>query len=174
MSSGSAIGGRARTRPPLVVWIICSSLSGLLAAKWLAAGFDSPDLRRLAQDRSAETRSLAEEDMVLASEARATLVDLMRTALRSIGFDPAPADEEFTARCQSALNIVRDDLDVTGYGRYRMRARIQVWPAMVFPTLPDSSCWGGSEGMGRHLAGSSLLCRARPGRPAHGHGRQMR
>jgi hypothetical protein len=42
----------------------------------------------------------------------------MPEAMRSIGFDPAPADEEFVARCQSALDVVQHDLDVTGYGQY--------------------------------------------------------
>jgi len=46
----------------------------------------------------------------------------MPEALRSIGFGPAAADEEFTARCQAALDVVQRDLDVTGYGQCRMRA----------------------------------------------------
>lgn len=84
-----------------------------LAARWLAAGFDSESLRQLAKLRSWETG--------------AALV-LMPEALRSIGFDPAPAGEEFRARCQAALDIVQRDLDVTGYGRYRVRARSRTPP----------------------------------------------
>lgn len=68
----------------------------MLASKWLAAGFDSEPLRQLAQLLSA-----------LAA------LDLMPVALKSIGFDPAAADEVFTAPCQSALDIVQCDLDAT-------------------------------------------------------------
>jgi hypothetical protein len=45
-------------------------------------------------------------------------------SLRSIGFDPVPADEAVTARCQGALDIVQRDLDVTGSGHYRMLAQL--------------------------------------------------
>ena len=84
--------------------------------------------------------------------------DLMAEVLRSIGFDPAPADEEFAARCQGAVDIVQHDLDITGYGRYRMRARFGLgWPAKVYAALPDGS-WG--EGMSRGEHGSGLLCSA--------------
>ncbi len=72
--------------------------------------------------------------------------DVMPEVLRSIGFDPAPADEEFVARCQSALDVVKHDLDVTGYGQYRMRARFGGWPASVYPTMPDGSYWGRKRG----------------------------
>ena len=67
----------------------------------------------------------------------------MPEALRSIGFDAAPAEEEFTARCQAALNVVQRDLDVTGYGRYRVRAHLTGWPTAVFAALPDGSYWSG-------------------------------
>lgn len=118
----------------------------MLAAKWLAAGFDSPLLRQLAGSRA--------RDITAALDA----LDLMPAAMRSIGFDPAPADEEFMARCQNALDIVQHDLDVTGYGRYRMRARLgRGWPARVLATLPDGSYWGGGEGMSRRMGGSWLL-----------------
>jgi hypothetical protein len=121
----------------------------MLAAKWLAAGFDSPLLRQLAKLRARDIR------------AAMHALDLMPVAMRSIGFDPAPADEEFASRCQSALDIVQHDLDVTGYGRYRMRARLgRGWPATVFATLPDGSYWGGGEGMSRRMDGSWLLCNA--------------
>lgn len=53
---------------------------------------------------------------------------------------------------------MQHDLDVTGYGRYRMRARLgRGWPATVFATLPDGSYWGGGEGMSRRMDGSWLL-----------------
>jgi hypothetical protein len=117
-----------------------------LAAKWLAAGFDSESLRQLAQLRSNGTRAA---------------LALMPQALRSIGFDPAVADEEFTARCQDALDIVQQDLDVTGYGQFRMRAGpVSGWPASIFATLPDGSYWGGGQGMTRPMHGAGLLCTA--------------
>jgi hypothetical protein len=88
-------------------------------------------------------------------------LDLMTEALRSIGFDPAPADDAFLGRCQSALDVVQHDLDVTGYGRYQMRARFGGgWPAMVYATLPDGLYWGGGQGMSRQDEGSELLCSA--------------
>ncbi len=52
-----------------------------LAARWLAAGFDSESLRQLAKLRSWETKAA---------------LAVMPEALRSTGFDPAPAEEEFT------------------------------------------------------------------------------
>lgn len=73
----------------------------------------------------------------------------------------AQADEAFVARCQSALDVVQHDLDVTGYGQYQMRARIAAgWPAAVYPTLPDGSYWGGGEGLSPEEKGSLLLYRA--------------
>jgi hypothetical protein len=121
----------------------------MLAAKWLSAGYDSPSLRHLAK--------LPVREFGAAFDA----LDLMPEALRSIGFDPAPADEEFRARCQSALDIVQHDLNVTGYGLYRMRARFgRGWPARMMATLPDGSYWGGGEGMSRGMAGSWLLVAA--------------
>ena len=140
----------------------------MLAAKWLAAGFDSPLLRQLAElpvrrhdtassarNRTgywAAPRGLTTSDDPSGAGIPAQFsvarqaVDLMPEALRSIGFDPAPADEAFLARCQSALDAVQHDLNVTGYGRYRMRARFGGWPASVYPALPDGSYWGGSAG----------------------------
>ena len=153
----------------------------MLAAKWLAAGFGSPLLRQLAelQGRRRDTGLPAEDGLVTWAAPRglatsdpsgagvpaqfrvaSQAVDLMPEVMRSIGFDPAPADEEFVARCQSALDIVQHDLDVTGYGQYRMRARFGGWPASVYPTMPDGSYWGGSEGMSREAKGSWLLYRA--------------
>lgn len=119
---------------------------GSLAARWLAAGLDSEPLRELARLRPTETHAA---------------LALMPKALRSIGFDPAAADEEFTARCQDALDIVQHDLDVTGYGQFRMRARFgSGWPATIFPTLPNDSYWGGGQGMTRGMHGAVLLCTA--------------
>lgn len=129
----------------------------MLAAKWLAAGFDSPLLRQLAELRAGrhDTGLPAENGPAnwnaplglatagpsgtagVPAHFRAALqaLDLMPEAMQSIGFDPAPADEEFVARCQSALDVVQHDLNVTGYGRYRMRARFGGgWPATVFAT----------------------------------------
>lgn len=86
---------------------------------------------------------------------------LMPEVLRSIGFDPAAADEAFVARCQKALDVVQHDLDGTGYGRYRMRARFaDGWPAGVYPAMPDGSYWGGTQGMGRQEHGPGLLWHA--------------
>lgn len=82
---------------------------------------------------------------------------LKPVVLRSLGFDPAPADEAFVARCQSALDVVKHDLDVTGYGCYRMRARFGSWPSAVYPALPDGSYWAGNQGMSREEDDSSLL-----------------
>lgn len=120
------------------------------AAHWLAAGFDSGPLRQLAGLRSWETGAA---------------LALMPEALRSIGFDPAAADQEFTARCQAALDIVQRDLDVTGYGQYRMRAFFgRGWPAEVFAALPDGSYWAaGGWGMTRRMDDASLLLHAAGG-----------
>ena len=101
----------------------------MLAAKWLAAGFDSPLLRQLAELRSwrHDTGLPAEDGLVnwtapagrrlparqgtadVPAKFRVALqaLDLMPEAMRSIGFDPAPADEEFVARCQSAPDFVQ-------------------------------------------------------------------
>ena len=153
----------------------------MLAAKWLAAGFDSPLLRQLAElqvppadagpsaknraEGWAAPRGLVLSDQPGAIHARFAVVrqavDLMPEVMRSIGFDPAPADEAFVARCQSALDVVQHDLDVTGYGQYRMRASFGGGrPAGVYPTLPDGSYWGGTQGMGREEDGSGLLWHA--------------
>ena len=86
------------------------------------------------------------------------MLALMPEALRSIGFDPAAADQEFTARCQAALDIVQRDLDVTGYGQYRMRAHLaRGWPTAVSAALPDGSYWSGAGGMTRQMDDASLL-----------------
>jgi len=151
-----------------------------LAAKWLAAGFESPLLRQLAElqvqrhdtgpsvkNRTgdwAAPRGLTTSDpsgagvRVQFRVARQAL-DLMPEVMRSIGFDPAPVDEAFVARCQSALDVVQHDLDATGYGQYRMRGRFGGgWPATVHATLPDGSYWGaGGDGMSRQMEGSWLL-----------------
>jgi hypothetical protein len=152
----------------------------MLAAKWLAAGFDSPVLRQLAELEAERQGSEPPARKGLRSWAAPRgpasagpsgnppvpaklrladrALDLMPEALRSIGFDPAPADAAFLARCQSALDVVQHDLDVTGYGRYQMRARFgRGWPAMVYPTLPGGSYYGGGQGMRRQEEGSVLL-----------------
>jgi hypothetical protein len=89
-------------------------------------------------------------------------MELMPEVLRSLGFDPAPADEEFTACCQKALDVVQHDLNATGYGRYQMRARrSQGWPATVYATFLIGSHWAGGEpGMTRETQGSRLLVAA--------------
>jgi hypothetical protein len=103
------------------------------AAHWLEAGFDSEPLRQLA---------------ALGSQETSAALDLMPEALRSIGFDPGVADEEFVARCQGALDVVQRDLDVTGYGQDRVRAYLAWgWPVSVFAALPDGSYWTGRWGM---------------------------
>src|SRR5260370_5920626 len=88
-----------------------------LAAKWLAAGFDSPLLRQLAELRSGHhgTGPFAEKGpagwtaprgLTIADPSGTSGVpaqfrdafqalDLMPEGLRSIGFDPAPADDAF-------------------------------------------------------------------------------
>jgi hypothetical protein len=154
----------------------------MLAAKWRAAGFDSPLLRQLAEleippfdvGSSARSRTgggwAAPRGLVLSDQpgaiharfaAERQAQDLMPEVMCSIGFDPSPADEAFVARCQGALNVVQHDLDITGYGQYRMRARFgDGWPAMVFATLPDGSYWGGTQGMGREEEGAGLLWHA--------------
>jgi hypothetical protein len=155
----------------------------MLAVRWLAAGFESPLLRQLAalgaERQAAEppagdglrTWAAPRGQAIAGPSGNADVpgklgvgfraVELMPEALRSIGFDPAPADDAFLARCQRALDVVQHDLDVTGYGRYQMRARFgRGWPAMVYPALPDGSYWGGGPGMSRQEEGYGLLCSA--------------
>lgn len=143
-----------------------------LAARWLAAGYDSPLLRQLAELRAGRhgvgpastaahplsTVSPSEYADILAERKVVRQAqELMPEAMRSIGFDPAPADEAFVARCQSALDIVQHDLDATGYGRYQLRASFgQGWPAELYPTFPDGSYWG-TQGITRGEDGSWLL-----------------
>jgi hypothetical protein len=152
----------------------------MLAAMWLAAGFDSPQLRQLAAVPAARRGGGPSRHDGLGTGAGRTgiwlagpsdsarvadqfklafqIQDLMPEVLRSIGFDPAPADEAFLARCEHAVDIVQRDLDATGHGQYRMRARFgRGWPAMVYPAMPDGSYWGGSEGMPRGEDGAGLL-----------------
>jgi hypothetical protein len=155
----------------------------MLAAKWLAAGFDSPLLRQLAELQAGRhgTEPSAEEglgswtascgplsvspsgsnDVPAKFRVARQALDLMPEVMRSIGFDPAPADEAFVARSQSGLDTVQHDLEVTGYGRYRMRALFGAgWPATVYATLPDGSYWSGGEGMSRQMKGQWLLVSA--------------
>ena len=169
-------GQAARTTVP------CS-----LAAKWLAAGFESSPLRQLAQLHAGETPARLQTDRRKSSRGdgnwnqpielgqlpakaqrllhqhRATMeaIELMPEVLRSVGFDPAPANQEFAARCQKALDIVQRDLDATGYDQYQMRAQIsEGWPAIVFAALPDGSYWSGGGGMARGEDSPSLLASA--------------
>ena len=122
----------------------------VLAAKWLAAGFDSPSLRQLAQLQTGESPAGLRADRRGSSRrgglraqpagpgqpvpaevrrlqrrlgAALDARELMPEVLRSLGFDPAPASEEFMARCQSAVDVVQHDLDATGYGRYQRYPR---------------------------------------------------
>jgi len=116
------------------------------AARWRAAGFDSEPLRELAGLRP--------------GNAGAALY-LLPDALRSIGFDPAAADAEFAARCQAALDLVQRDLDVTGYGQYRMRPQqVSGWPIEMVAAFPDGSHWAGGWGMSRRLDDAGLLFNA--------------
>jgi hypothetical protein len=88
-------------------------------------------------------------------------MDLMPDVLRSIGFDPAPADDEFVARCQRAVDVVQHDLDATGYDQFQIQARFgRGWPSRVYPTMPDGSYWGGGEAMSRKEHGAGLLATA--------------
>jgi hypothetical protein len=106
-----------------------------LAARWLAAGFDSQLLRQLAELGTDEHRTglTAEKGPAGWAEPRGLTVadpsgtahlpaklriasqvlDLMPEVLQSIGFDPAPAEAAFVARCQAALDVVQRDLDAT-------------------------------------------------------------
>ena len=53
---------------------------------------------------------------------------------------------------------MQQDLDVTGYSQFRVRARLASgWPATIFATLPDGSYWGGGQGMTRPMHGAGLL-----------------
>ena len=116
------------------------------AARWRAAGFDSEPLRQLAALRPGKTGAA---------------LDLLPEALRSIGFDPAAADAEYAARCQAALDIVQRDLDVTGYGQYRMRPqRVDGWPIVMFAAFPDGSHWAGGWGMSRRMDDAELVFNA--------------
>jgi hypothetical protein len=155
----------------------------MLAAMWLAAGFDSPQLRQLAAlpirrrgtgpaARGAQGGwaapagiSITElsEGAGIAGQFKLAFqaADLMPEVLKSIGFDPAPADDAFLARCQRALDLVQHDLDATGHGQYRIRARFgRGWPVRVYPTMPDGSYWGGGEGISRDEDGPVLLATA--------------
>jgi hypothetical protein len=119
-----------------------------LAARWLAAGFDSEPLRRLAGLRSGENRAAA---------------DLMPQALRSIGFDPSAGATVFMTRSQGILDVVQRDLDATGYGQYRMRpVNLSLEPRVaVYAALPDGRSWSGvGEGMTRRMDDADLLWHA--------------
>ncbi len=117
----------------------------MLAAHWLAAGFDSEPLRQLAGLGSRETEAARE---------------LMPGVLRSIGCELVDVEAEFAARCQAALDIVQRDLDVTGYGEYQMRPvnlALEA-PVVMYAALPDGRSWSGiGEGMTSRMDDASLL-----------------
>jgi len=142
----SPIGGCGLVRRLPVPLIMFRSPMAAAGGSLARSRVDSPSLRRLAELQFPEAGAA---------------IALMPEALRSIGFDPAAADEEFTARCQAALVIVQGDLDVTGYGQYRMRAHLDSgWPPAVFAALPDGSYWSGAWGMTRQMddASPALHC----------------
>jgi hypothetical protein len=119
-----------------------------LAARWLATGFDSEPLRRLAGLRSGENRAA---------------VNLMPQALRSIGFDPSVGATVFMTRSQGIRDVVQRDLDATGYGEYRMRpVNLSLEPRVaVYAALPDGQSWSGvGEGMTRRMDDADLLWHA--------------
>lgn len=120
----------------------------MLAAWWLAAGFDSELLREFAGLGAADA---------LASR------DLMREVLGSIGY-PVPVETEFADRCRVPLGIVYRDQESTGYGQYQMYPRnllaspisLEMWAA-----LPDGSSWsGGGPGMKPDMDDVNLLWHA--------------
>lgn len=77
----------------------------MLAAYWLADGFDSEVLRELA--------GLSRQDGAQARE-------LMPLALHSIGYHVV-TEAEVAVRGARALAIVQRDLDATGFGEFVMR-----------------------------------------------------
>jgi hypothetical protein len=140
-----------------------------LAAKWLAAGFDSQSLRQLAQLQTGESPASLRADRRSSSRrgggwaqldgpgqpvpvelrrlhrrhrTAADAMELMPEVLRSLGFDPAPADEEFMARCQQAVEIVQRDLDATG--TLKEIPEIE-WPVCVIHGGHPGSVWDGEE-----------------------------
>jgi hypothetical protein len=116
----------------------------------LAAGYDSPALRRLVKLRAGEPGA-----------ARLDALDLMPRVLHQLGFEPSPGNAEFTARCQAAVDIVQHGLDATGYGRYRMQARLDPGrPGHAFAALPEGSGWNAGDGMTRDLDDTWLLVAA--------------
>lgn len=105
----------------------------MLAAHWLAAGFDSPQLREYA--------GLAEADV---TEAR----ELMPAVLESIGLHVVTVDE-LAERCRVALAVVQRDLDATGFGEYVMRpVNLAGGPLSLsmYAALPDGRSWSGGCG----------------------------
>jgi hypothetical protein len=74
-----------------------------LAAQWLADGFDSQPLRRLAGTTKQDADDLA--------------ATVMREVLRSIGV-AIPSESALIKRCDRALSVVQRDLDATGFGQY--------------------------------------------------------
>jgi hypothetical protein len=117
----------------------------MLAAHWLAAGFDSPELREYA--------GLSEADTAQARE-------LMPEVLESIGYHVVTADE-LAARCRAALAVVQRDLDATGLGEFVMRpVNLAGGPISLsmYAALPDGRSWsGGCGGMTPDMTDTALL-----------------
>jgi hypothetical protein len=120
----------------------------MLAAWWLADGFDSALLRELAGLGTADTMACRE---------------LIHEVLGSIGY-PVPVESEFADRCRVPVGIVQRDLKATGFGRYQLHPRnllvgpisLEMWAA-----LPDGSSWsGGGNGMTPGMDDLNLLWHA--------------
>jgi|SRR6185437_1282908 len=120
----------------------------MIAAHWLVEGYDSEAIRTLAGLPAEDTR---------------TVRKMMVEALRSLGYKIIE-EREFAERCKIPLGIVQRDLDITGYGEYRMRPvnlasgpiYVEMWAA-----LPDGSSWsGGGGGMTPDMDDAALLWHA--------------
>jgi hypothetical protein len=137
LTPSSAAAG-ALDRLPVADW-------PMLAAYWLADGFDSEVLRELA--------GLSRQDTAQARE-------LMPLALDSIGCHVV-TEAELAARASLALAIVQRDLDATGFGEFVMRpVNLLLGPVSVelWAALPDGrSGSGGCDGMRPGMDDASLL-----------------
>ena len=111
---------------------------------------------RLAGSPQRLIRSRCGRWLVRSDESHAA-PDLLPVALRSIGFDLTAANAEFVACCQAALHVVQRDLDVTGYGQFRMRARRPGGGQRRSAALPDGSYWSGGWSMSRRMNDADLL-----------------
>lgn len=118
----------------------------MVAAQWLADGFDSPQLRVVAgMDRA---------------DRGADIAAAMVAALASIGF-PVVSSEAFAGRCQTMLDLVAADLRRSGWTEYRFRpvnVVTSVVRVVMYAALVDGSFWsGGSEGMHPRMDDPGLL-----------------